>query len=184
MPNALVAVAGIVSTLTTACVGLYFTSRSRTAPMRDLLYTKQVELAVRMFRAVGRARVFAVLLAPDSEYQAKARDDIRSITKRYSILCDEAAMLFPTELYVAIKGIENVISTLISQYDDGEDIKPSLASLNSQTAKAALMVRVLFGVDELSSESIKLHSKHDQLASIAEMELSVFQPKRDKPSAN
>ena len=137
-----------------------------------------------MFRAAGRVRIFAVLLAPDSEYQGKARDDIRSITKRYSILCDEAAMLFPTELYVAIRGIENAISTLISQYDGGEDIKPSLASLNSQTAKAALMVRVLFGVDELSSESIRLHSKHDQLASIGEMELSAFQPKRDKPSAN
>jgi hypothetical protein len=73
--------------------------------MRDLLYTKQIDLAVRMFRAVGRARVFAVLLTPGSEYQAEARDDIRSITKRYSILCDEAAMLFPTELYVAIRGI-------------------------------------------------------------------------------
>ena len=93
-------------------------------------------------------------------------------------------MLFPTELYVAIRGIENAISTLISQYDGGEDIKPSLASLNSQTAKAALMVRVLFGVDELSSESIKLHSKHNQLESIAEMELSAFQSKRGKPSTN
>jgi hypothetical protein len=69
-------------------------------------------------------------------------------------------------------------------YDDREDIKPSLASLNSHTAKAVLMVRILFGVDELSMESIKLHSERDQLESIAEMELSAFQPKRDKPSAN
>jgi len=132
-----------------------------------------------MFRTVGRARVFAVLLRPDSEYQAKAREDIRSVAKRHSILCDEAAMLFPTHLYLAVREIENAISTLISQYDDGEDIKPSLSLLASQAAKAALMVRVLFGVDELSSESIKLHSKHDQLASIAEMELSVFQHKSD-----
>jgi hypothetical protein len=61
---------------------------------------------------------------------------------------------------------------------------PSLASLHSHSAKAVLMVRILFGVDELSMENIKLHSEHDQLESIAEMELSAFQPKRDKPSAN
>lgn len=175
MPNTFVAIAGILGTLTTAGLGLYFTSRARIAPMRELLYAKQVDLAIRMSRLTGRARTFAALLKPDSNYKVEAREDLRVVAKRYSILCDEAAMLFPTDLYIEVRRIGESISTLLSEYDDHKDIETTRLQLGSGAAKTALMMRVLFGVEELSSETIKLHSKHDQLEKIAEMELSAFQ---------
>src|SRR5271165_2837759 len=97
--------AALVSTAIVASLGLYFTARARTAPMRELLYSKQLDLAQRVFRAFGRAKVIAVLLNPACEHKERARVDMGGIVKRLSILTDEAAALFPTELYVAVKKV-------------------------------------------------------------------------------
>ncbi len=161
-------IAGLVSTLVSTGLGLYFTARARTAPMRDLLYTKQLDLAQHMLRALGRARVFAILLTPDGEYREQAREDMGRLAKRLSILTDEAAALFPTELYAGAKQVSDTLTSLLVEYDEKRDTKALLDQLVGQEAKAALMVRALLGIDELSEEGIRLFSKRDTLRRLAE----------------
>lgn len=162
-------IAGMVSTIVVSALGLYFTARARVAPMRELLYSKQLDLAQRVFRTFGRARVFAVLLSVESKHQDQARGDIGRIVKRLSILTDEAVALFPTELYVVVKQASDTLTSLVVDYDEGRNTKTSSDRLRGQEAKAALMARTLLGIDELSDESIRLFSKSDNLSGLDEI---------------
>jgi hypothetical protein len=161
-------VAGMISTLLVAALGLYFTARARSAPMRQILYTRQLDLAQRFFRVFGRARVFAVLLTPEGQYRDRARVDLGALAKRLSILTDEAAALFPAELYVAVKKVSDAVISVVDDYDHGRETQGNLDLLSGQEAKAALMVRALLGVDELSDESIRLFSKSDNLTKLGQ----------------
>src|SRR6266702_3648472 len=102
MQGLILGIGGLVSTLASAALGLYFTARARTAPMREVLFSRQLTLSERILRAFGRARVFATMLTADGEHAEQAREDIRVVVKRLSILTDEAAALLPTELYVDV----------------------------------------------------------------------------------
>jgi hypothetical protein len=77
--NTIISVAGILGTVVMGSIGLYFTARSRTSPNRQVLFTKQIELALRIFRASGSAINLIVLLLPDSEHQDQARDDLTEL---------------------------------------------------------------------------------------------------------
>ncbi len=158
-----------MSTLLVASLGLYYTAKARSASLRQLLYTKQIELAQRIVRGFGHARIFCVLLTPDSEYLTKARSDLTLVVKRLSILSDEAAVVFPTDLYSTIRESTDALSSVLTEYDNGADISASVHRFEGQHVKAALMLRVLLGVDELSSESVKLFSKERDLENIGLM---------------
>lgn len=159
----------MMSTLLVATLGLYYTAKARSASLRQLLYAKQFELAQRIVRGFGRARIFCILLMPDSGHVAEARSDLTLVMKRPSILSDEAAVVFPTDLYSTIRESTNALSAVLSEYDNGIDISASVQRFKGQHVKAALMLRVLLGVDELSSESVKLFSKERDLESIGSM---------------
>jgi hypothetical protein len=164
----IIAIAGMFSTLVVAALGLYFTARARSAPMREMLYSKQLDLARQIFKAFGRGRMYAALLTPDNEYRDRARVDIGGVIKRLSVLTDEAAALFPTELYIAVGDASKEFTSLLVEFDEGRDTKVISGRVAARTAKAALIVRALLGIDELSVESIRLFSKKDALERLAE----------------
>jgi hypothetical protein len=137
--------------------------------LRELLYTKQLDLAIRIFRRFGRVRIFLVMLKPDNEYCDQARSDLADMVHRLSLLEDEAAVLFPTELFVAVREACRTLSPILEQFDEGRDVSELIEEFRGYDAKAAVMARALFGVDELSTQSIGLFAKEeslDQLASI------------------
>jgi hypothetical protein len=112
--------------------------------------------------------MYATLLTPDSKYKDGARLDLGAIVKRLTVLTDEAAVLFPTELYIAVKQVSNEFTSLLVEFDEGRDTEAISGRVGARTAKAALIVRALLGIDELSVESIRLFSKKDALTRLAE----------------
>jgi len=161
-------IAGLLSTVVVSGLGLYFTARARVAPMRELLYSKQLDLAQRLFRSFGRASVFAVLISADNEYRDQAREDMGVVVKCLSILTDEAGALLPTELYVVVKHATDALSSFVQNCDEGRNPNNALDQFRGQEVKAVLMVRALLGVDQLSNESIRLFSERDDLSGLAE----------------
>lgn len=177
--STVIGIAGIAGTVAMGTLGLYYTARGRTAPMRQILYTRQMELAVKTFRNVGRARIYVTLLGFENAYQARARKRIRIVCKRFALLNDEAAIVFPPELYELMREIENTVLYLLSEFDRGQDIELNSVLLVKQAARMGIAFRAFIGVDELSDESIKLYSSLEHLTDIAEMDLSISpHPKR------
>ena len=168
--NTIISIAGILGTVVVGSIGLYFTARSRTSPNRQVLYTKQTELALMIFRASGSAINLIVLLLPDSEHQDQARDDLSELVVEFTQMSYEAAILFPVELYVAFKRVSETITNVLLEYDEGRDITASLDALQAADTRWALMARQSIGVDELSAESLQLHSKKNALERFSSVE--------------
>lgn len=168
--NTIISIAGIFGTVVTASVGLYFTARSRTSPNRQVLFAKQIELALEIFRATGSARNFTILLLPDSEHQNEARDGLGELAPELTKLSYEAAILFPVELYVAFKQLSETLTDIITDFDEGRDIAASRDALKVADARWALMARQFIGADKLSIENLQLHSRESELTRLASVE--------------
>lgn len=139
-----------------------------------MLFTKQIELALKIFRASGSANNLIVLLSSESEHQDEARDDLRELVPDLTQLSYEAAMLYPVEVYGSFKSVSEALVDVISAYDEGRDIKASVDALLVADVRWALMARALIGVDELSIESLKLHSKKSELTRLDSVEADVI----------
>jgi hypothetical protein len=167
MSGLILGLAGLVSTLISTALGLYFTARARTAPMREMLYAKQIHLARQFLRAYGRVRLYAVLLVPPGEYAKMARRDLVKVAHRLTVLGDDAALLFPTELYVAVKATVDMVPRFLSRFDEGGDTSGFIDEFLAAELKVGLLARAALGIDELSDESVRLFSKTSELAKLA-----------------
>jgi len=175
----IVALAGIAATLISSSLGIYFTARARSAPLRELLYSKQIELIPQIIHKQGRFRVFATLLVGDDPtFKDRARDDIRGCIKDYSELTEKAAAILPTDLWVEISQLSNYMTELAVNFDEnGKLDEKDMVKLSAMDAKVALVSRALLGVDELSDESLKLFSSvqdFERLAKIEAKELTIL----------
>jgi hypothetical protein len=74
---------------------------------------------------------------------------------------------------------------VLIEYDEGRDINASLEALQAADTGWALTARSLIGADELSIESLQLHSKKDELNKLGsvEMQKSILQLVRAKASS-
>lgn len=177
-------IAGMVSTLISSGFGLYFTARARAGPMRELLYSKQLDLAQAMVKLLGRAHLFVTLLA-DATYRDRAEVDIGITVKRLSILTDQAAALFPTEVFVCAKQAGSALSFVVDAYESAGNLEEATEQFHGASAKVALMLRTLIGVDELSDESVRLFSTNGSLARLMKIDpADIFDAARDRNKAS
>jgi hypothetical protein len=168
--NTIISVAGILGTVVMGSIGLHFTARSRTSPNRQVLYTKQIELTLKIFRASGVAVNLTIMLSPESEHHDYAREELRAHVAELSQLSYEAAILFPVEAYVAFKKVPEALVDVVTEYDEGRDTTASFEALQVADTRWALMARSLIGADELSIESLQLHSKKNALDKLSNVD--------------
>lgn len=161
-------IVGVLATLVASGLGLYFTAKARTAPLRELLYTRQLDLSQEFLHLLGRVRVYApLLLVSENQFKVRAREDLTGVVKRLSELTDQAAAILPVELYAEVLAVANLVVDFMSAYDHGSPRPDFPAHLAGRGAKAAAMVRTLLGVEELSEQSVSLFAKADALDRLA-----------------
>jgi len=143
--------------------------------LRELLYSKQVELISKIIHKQARYRVYATVLSDDvtAAFHERAREDIGERVKEYSELTEQAAAILPTDLWIEIKRLSTAMTDLVVDYDEVSKIdKDKLIAIMAIAAKVALLSRAVLGVDELSDESLKLFSKRKGFESATNIELS------------
>jgi hypothetical protein len=182
----IIGLAGISATLISSSLGLYFTAKARRSPLRELIYSKQLDLISTMLHKQGRISVFIVLLlGDDPEIRERAREDMRIVVKELSELGEEATAIFPTNLWLEAKRLLVFVLDFLVKYDEQkpypEDIKEELSA---RLAKVALIARAVLGVDELTEESLRLFAKKEDFERLAELEIIDFKEiyKNEKPN--
>jgi hypothetical protein len=175
----IIGLAGIIATLISSILGFYFIARARSAPLRELLYSKQVEIITQLISKQARFRVFATLLVGDDPaYKDRARLDIGICVKNYSILTEKAAAILSTELWIDLRRLSNYMTELVVLYDENHKLdKEHIAKLSALDAKVLLISRAVLGVDELTQESLELFSsgkKYEGLVNIEAEELKTI----------
>lgn len=160
--------AGLVATLLSSSLGLYFTAKARTSPLREHLYREQVELTLRILRTSGRAKLFAAVLADeDSPHLERAREDLRRRIMELARLSDSAAAILPTELYVEVRRLANLFSEYSEAFDEKVDLTEFPGKFAGHMGKTAILARTYLGVDQLSAESARLFTTKRKLKEIA-----------------
>lgn len=146
----IIGLAGIIGTVIASGLGLYFTAKARNAPLRELLYAKQIELITQIVHKQARFRIYATILSgDDATFKDIARDDIGNCVKEYSEMTEKASALLPTELWVEIKRLNSLMTELITNYDENAILdENSLSKLAGMDVKVALVSRVVLGIDE------------------------------------
>lgn len=175
----IVGLAGITATLISSFLGLYFTANARTNPLRQTLYTKQLDLIVSILQKQGRFRTFAtILLDANYPFLEQAREDIGECVMDYSKLTEEATAILPTDLWIEIRKLNSWMTDFLVSYD-AEQPLAELRDYIVIDAKVALIARALLGVDELSHESINLFSsqkRFERLSKISSSDLKRHMP--------
>ncbi|MCL5950278.1 MAG: hypothetical protein M1132_00910 [Chloroflexi bacterium] len=169
--------AGIIATLLSSSLALYFAPKARSAPLREGLFNNQLDLISRMLFKVGRIRVFATMLVDkDNTFKDQARDDIGECVREYSEMQDEAAALLPAELWVEVKRLNDYLAEFLVCYDEGQQVDlNNLTNLSAMAAKVALLGRVVIGVDELTGESLSLISNRKNYERVANVGIDYFE---------
>jgi hypothetical protein len=152
-------IAGLLATVVSSGMGLYFTSKARTDPHRELLYRKQLDLAADVILTIGRVRVLAPMITAKSEWEERALEDLRPQVKRMGELADLSAALLPTPLYVEVQKLSGVVTDFLVAYDQGFPVDAFPERLAGHATKTALLARTYLGVDELSQETADMLKK-------------------------
>ncbi|QLL15361.1 hypothetical protein [Pseudomonas chlororaphis] len=172
-----VGLAGIVSTLLVSALGLYYTAKARVAPLRDALFSRQLDVAVQISHLQSRIRVFATILsAKDALYCDEARADIGEYYKQFSELEARSAVILPVELWLELKELSNAICCLLQEYDEqGAITSPCMLKVEARMTKVALLCRTITGADQLSEHAIRLFSSRKDYQRVVDMEISKFE---------
>ena len=156
MEALLLGIAGLTATVISSGLGLYFTSKARVDPHRELLYARQVELVVDIIATIGKVRVYTPMIIERGEWEERAVDGFRPVVKRMAELSDLSAALLPTLLYAEVNHLSRLVTDFLVAYDKGGSMPEFPEKLAGRSAKAALLARTYLGVDELSEETAKL----------------------------
>jgi hypothetical protein len=153
-----VSLAGMILTTVTAGLGLFFTARARTAPLREHLYERQLGIAESLVQLIGRIRNYTtILIAPGAEeFRSQARVDLTDSIAGMSELVESAAALMPVELYVEFNKLRKLVVNIADTLDASADASSLLEEYAGLSTKIALLCRTYLGVEELSEEGIKL----------------------------
>jgi hypothetical protein len=172
-----VGLAGITATLISSGLGLYFLARARSAPLRESLFNKQLELVTKIIHKQERFRIFATILAgSDESFKELAREDIGSCVRDFSELKEEGSAILPVELWVEIRQLSSQMTSMLVEYDNGNGItEEDMRELWSRCAKVALISRAIIGADELTEESIKLFSSKKDYDKLTGLEVRHFE---------
>jgi len=151
--------------------------------LRELLYSKQVELISKIIHKQARYRVYATVLsdAATAAFHERALEDIGECVKEYSELTEQAAAILPTDLWIEIKRLSTAMTDLTVDYDEVSKIdEDKLIAIMAIDAKVALLSRAVLGVDELSDESLKLFSSPKSVDRLASLELEDLEDRARK----
>ena len=172
----IIGLAGIISTLISSGLGLYFIAKARSAPIREALFQKQLDLITKIIYLQERFRIFAVILTDsDKVHREVGREDIGTCLVEFVKLEQEGAAILPTELWVEMRQLTTKMTDILIGYDnDGSVSDEDMRQLMSRCAKIVLISRTVIGADELTEESLKIFSSKQHFDRLARLEVEYF----------
>ncbi len=181
----IVGLSGIGATLIASGLGIYFTAKSRSSVLREILFKKQLDLIARTIRTQGRFMVYATIMTGDDDKDKElAGEDFRACMKEFYEINIECISILPTNLCVEVKRLnDHMMGILGSYYKGGAISEESLKILHAMAGKIALLSRTVIGADELTEESLNLFSSKKEYERLVNMEIEYIKKLQQKDSA-
>lgn len=150
-----IAIAGLASTVLSSGLGLYFTSRARTASYRDLLYEKQLALVTDILDAAAKLDTMCgmVITTKDEANRKKAWAELKEQLSQTYGLGARAAVLLPNQVYAAFGTYHHVAVRILIDSGARTVTMSLLEELRARSAHLMEFCRALVGVEALSAET-------------------------------
>lgn len=177
-------IGGLVATGMIGALGLYFTAKARSAPLREALYARQLTVIVDLLQLIENARLYvAIGLGEDTDYRQRAHSDLVGCMPELNRYRSLASALLPVEIFVEVSRVSDVLSAFIETLER-ESPDPTLQEqLAEHCMRLALLSRQLLGIDELSEVSIKLFADKKALERLSTVTIrEIREATRDRPS--
>lgn len=156
-----ISIAGLTATVATGAIGFYFSQKSQRVPLRQELYKKQIEcLTEFVVHATHLQMLAAAYKAGSLIFQEGSEEEqaweilaekLRDITQRGGLVLPAAAYSTMTAYRAAQNDFEDA---LIAK----ENLNKPLQALMGALGHVFMVGREVLGADNLSAESIRLHS--------------------------
>jgi hypothetical protein len=119
----IVGLAGITATVISSGLGLYFTSKARSTPLREFLFKKQLDLISRIIKKQERIRIFTTILVEGEDmFKNRARDDLQECVHEFSEMQYEGSAILPVELWLEVKRLNDYVLNLLVSYDHSNEL--------------------------------------------------------------
>lgn len=156
-----IGLAGLASTLIATAIGFYFSQKSQRAPLRQELYKKQIEYLtdfvvfatrLQMLAASYKAGTLAFQEGIDDEQTWEiVATQLREVTQR-------AGLVLPAAVYSTMTAYRATQHDFEDALLAKQDLRQPLQALVGALAQVFMVGREVLGADNLSAESIRLHS--------------------------
>lgn len=157
-----IAIASLVATNIASCVGFYYSHKSQRSPLREQLYTKQIEALVEFSIASTRLQKVAYALQDPQLNE----DDQRTLDEHWDEISyhllditQKGSILFPSTLYNAVTSFRASADAYEIAIVKSENVEQAYYDLMGAASYVMMIGRELVGADNLSIESLNLHSK-------------------------
>ena len=154
-PQTVIAITALLVTALTSGLGLFFTSRARTASYRDLLYQRQTALLTDLLETVAHVDALCgvVLTVTEEPGRKTAWTELQEQMSRLNLLGARAVAVLPNEVYAAFGKYHGVAVQILVDSGAGATDPAPLTDLRARSAHFMDCARALLGVETLSKET-------------------------------
>jgi hypothetical protein len=157
----LVSLAGLASTVAASSIGFYFTHKAQRTPLRQELYKEQIEcLTSFVVRATQMQQLAAAFVSETSIFENGSDEDIAWETLNAEILeiTQRSGLVLPSAAYSTLTAYRAAQHSFEDALIAKTDLKPPLLAMQGAFGQVFMVGREVVGADDLSAESIRLHS--------------------------
>lgn len=157
----LISIVGLASTVAASGIGFYFTHKSQRTPLRQELYRQQIEcLSEFIIHATQMQQLAASFVSGTSTFESGSDEDMAWETLNAEILeiTQRGGLVLPAAVYSALTAYRAAQRDFEDALLAKADLQSTLHSMQVAFGQVFMVGREVLGADNLSAESIKLHS--------------------------
>lgn len=160
-PTIWISIAGLAATVTASAIGFYFSQKSQRSPLRQELYKKQVEYLTEFVAQATRLQMLAAYYTAGHiafEEGSEAEKAWEVIAEQLRDITQKAGLVLPAAAYSTMTGYRISQHAFEDALLANDDLHQPLQMLTGALGQVFMVGREVLGADNLSAESIRLHS--------------------------
>lgn len=156
-------IAGLVSTVLVSAISIYFTHKSQRSPLRETLYARQIDALTEFILISTRIQELTRVLMNEKELTDEGIQNAQNLWAQLEAelleTTQKAGILMPSSVYSAMTAYRACMHDFEEALNEQAAPKDAFYALAGAASHVFMVGRELVGADNLSIESVNLHSR-------------------------
>lgn len=156
-------VAGLIATVLVSAIGFYFTYKSQRSPLREALYARQIDALTSFVSVSTRIQELAGALMNEKEFTDEGLERAQllwcELDGELLDTTQKVGLIMPSSVYSAMTAYRASVQDFHEALDKQAAPTDAFYALAGAAGHVFMVGRELVGADNLSIESVNLHSR-------------------------